>query len=64
MFESGMQRAGALAALARCSSGMLQPLWRSAAQRAAAAATAVSDARAADEKLSAHGAGTLNFLRV
>jgi hypothetical protein len=43
---------------------MLQPLWRSAAQRAAAAATAVSDARAADEKLSAHGAGTLNFLRV
>jgi len=63
MFESGMHRAGALAASARCAAGMLQQLWRAAAQRATAAAAAVSDARAAHEELSAHGARALNFLR-
>jgi hypothetical protein len=42
---------------------MLQQLWRTVAQRAAAAATAVSDARAANEKLPSDGARALNFLR-
>jgi hypothetical protein len=63
MFESGMHRAGALAALARCAAGMLQQLWRAAAQRAAAAATAVPDARAAHKELPADGARALNSLR-
>jgi len=63
MLESGMHRAGALAAPARCSAGVLQQLWRAAAQRAAAAATAVSDARPADEELPAHGSRALKFLR-
>jgi hypothetical protein len=61
MFESGMHLAGALAASARCAAGMLQQLWRAAAQRAAAAAAAVPDARAADEESPADGARTLNF---
>jgi hypothetical protein len=51
MLESGMHRTGALAAPARCAAGMLQQLWRAAAQRAAAAATAVPDAGAAHEEL-------------
>jgi hypothetical protein len=63
MFESGMHLAGALAAPARCAPGMLQQLWRAAAQRAAAAATAVPDACAADEELPADGARALKFLR-
>ena len=63
MFESGMHREGALAAPARCSPGMLQQLWRAAAQRAAAAATAVQDARAANEELPPDGTRALNFLR-
>jgi hypothetical protein len=63
MFESGMHRAGALAAPARCAAGMLQQLWRASAQRAAAAATAVPDARAANEELPADGARALNYLR-
>jgi hypothetical protein len=42
---------------------MLQQLWRAAAQRAATAATAVQDARAANEELPADGARALNFLR-
>jgi hypothetical protein len=63
VFESGMHLAGALAASARCAAGMLQQLWRAAAQRAAAAATAVADARAANAELSAHGARALKFLR-
>jgi hypothetical protein len=41
---------------------MLQQLWRAAAQRAAPAGAAVSDARAADEELSADGPRALNFL--
>jgi hypothetical protein len=41
---------------------MLQQLWRATAQRAAAAATAVPDARAANEKLPADGARALKFL--
>jgi hypothetical protein len=63
MFESGMHLAGALAAPARCSAGMLQQLRCAAAQRAAAAATAVSDARAADAELPAHGTRALMLLR-
>jgi hypothetical protein len=63
MFESGMHLAGALAAPARCGAGMLQQLWRAAAQRAAAAATAVPDARAANEELPAHGARALKSSR-
>jgi hypothetical protein len=63
MFESGMHRAGALAASARRAAGMLQQLWRAAAQRAAAAAAAVSDARAANEELPADGAWALRILR-
>ena len=63
MLESGMHRAGALAAPARCSAAVLQQLWRAAAQRAAAAATAVSDARPADEELPALGSRALKFLR-
>jgi hypothetical protein len=63
MFESGMHRAGALAASARCTAGVLQQLRRSAAQRAAAAATAISDARAANEELPADGARALRILR-
>jgi hypothetical protein len=63
MFESGMHCARALAAPARCAARMLQQLWRTVAQRAAAAATAVSDARAANEKLPSDGARALNFLR-
>jgi hypothetical protein len=63
MLESGVQRAGALAAPARCAAGMLQQLWRAAAQRAAAAATAVPDARAANEELPADGTRALNYLR-
>jgi len=42
---------------------MLQQLWRAAAQRAAAAATTVPDARAAHEELPPDGAGALKFLR-
>jgi hypothetical protein len=42
---------------------MLQQLWRAAAQRAAAAATAVPDARAANAELPSDGARALNFLR-
>src|ERR1700691_6544237 len=56
MFESGMHRAGALVAPARCAPRMLQPLWRAAAQRAAAAATAVPDARADHAELPSAGA--------
>jgi hypothetical protein len=41
---------------------MLQQLWRATAQRAAAAATAVPDARAANEELPADGTRALNFL--
>ena len=63
MFESRMHRAGALAASARCAAGMLQQLRRAAAQRAAAAANAVPDARAANEELPADGARALKFLR-
>jgi hypothetical protein len=63
MFESGMHRAGALAAPARYAARMLQQLWRAAAQCAAAAATAVPDARAAHEELPAAGARALKFLR-
>ncbi len=63
MFESGMPRAGALAAPARCATRMLHQLWRAAAQRAAAVATAVSDARAAHAELQADGARPLNYLR-
>ena len=63
MFEPGMHRAGTLAPAARCAAGKLQQLWRAAAQRAAAAATAVSDARPADEELPAHGSRALKFLR-
>ena len=63
MPESGMHRAGALAAPARCAAGMLQQLWRAAAQRAAAAATAVPYARAANEELSSDGARALRILR-
>jgi hypothetical protein len=59
MFESGMHRAGALVAPARCAARMLQPLWRAAAQCAAAAATALPHARATHEELPADGA--LNF---
>jgi hypothetical protein len=62
MFESGMHCAGALAAPARCAAGVLQQLWRAAAQRAAAAATAVPDARATDEELPADGAWALKIL--
>ena len=61
MFESGMHRAGSLAPSARCAAGMLQQLWRAAAQRAAAAAAALPDARAADEELPSDGARTLKF---
>jgi hypothetical protein len=61
MFESGMPRAGTLAASARCAAGMLQQLRRAVAQRAAATAAAVPDARAADEELPADGARALNF---
>lgn len=61
MFESGVHRAGALAASARCAAGVLQQLWRAAAQRAATAATTVSDARAANEKLPSDGARALKF---
>ena len=61
MFESGMPRARALAASARCAAGMLQQLRCAVAQRAAATATAVPDARAADEELPADGARALNF---
>jgi hypothetical protein len=63
MFESGMHRAGPLAAPARCAAGMLQQLWRAAAQRATAAAAAVSHARAADEELPADGARALRIFR-
>jgi len=63
MFESGMHRAGALVAPARCAARMLQQLWRAAAQRAAAAATAVPDARAANAESPSDGARALNFLR-
>ena len=63
MFESGMHREGALAAVARCAARMLQQLWRAAAQRAAAAATTVEDARAANEELPADGPRPLNFFR-
>ena len=62
MFESGMHRARALAAPARCAARMLQQLWRAVAQRAAPAASAVPNARAAHEKLPANGARTLNDL--
>jgi len=62
MFESGMHRAGALVAPARCAARMLQQLWRAAAQRAAAAAIAVPHARAANEELPPDGARTLSFL--
>jgi hypothetical protein len=41
---------------------VLQQLWSAAAQRAAAAATAVSDARAANEELPADGAWALKIL--
>jgi hypothetical protein len=61
MSESGMHRAGALVAPARCAARMLQQLRRAAAQRAAAAATAVPDARAAHEELPPDGARALNF---
>jgi hypothetical protein len=40
---------------------MLQQLWCATAQRAAAAAAAISDACAANEELSADGARTLKF---
>jgi hypothetical protein len=63
MFESGMHREGALAAVARCAARMLQQLWRAVAQRAAAAATAVQDARAANGELPADGARPLNLFR-
>jgi hypothetical protein len=63
MFESGMHRAGALVAPARCAARMLQPVWRAAAQRAAAAAPAVPNARAAHEELPPDGARPLNYLR-
>jgi hypothetical protein len=63
MFESGMHLEGALAAPARCAARMLQQLWRAAAQRAAAVATAASDARAANAELPADGAGALRILR-
>jgi hypothetical protein len=63
MFESGMHRAGTLAASARCAAGKLQQLWRAAAQCATAAAAAIPDARAANEELPADGARALNFLR-
>jgi len=62
MFESGMHCTGTLAASARCAAGVLQQLWRAAAQRAAAAATAVSDARAADEELPSDGTRALKIL--
>ena len=62
MFESGMPRAGALATSARCAAGVLQQLWSAAAQRAAAAATAVPDARAADEELPSDGTRALKIL--
>jgi hypothetical protein len=42
---------------------MLQQLWRAVAQRAAAAATAVQDARAANGELPADGARPLNLFR-
>jgi hypothetical protein len=41
---------------------MLQQLWRATAQRATAAASAVSDARATDEELPSDGARALNAL--
>ena len=63
MSESGMHRAGALVAPARCAARMLQQLRRAAAQCAAAAATALPDARAANEELPPDGARALNFLR-
>jgi hypothetical protein len=63
MFESGMHLTRALAAPARCSAGMLQHLWRAAAQRAAAAATALPDARAANAELPTDGSRALKFLR-
>jgi hypothetical protein len=63
MFESGMYRAGALVAPARCAARMLRPLWRAAAQRAAAVATALPHARATHEELPPDGARALNFLR-
>jgi len=63
MFEPGMHRAGTLAAFARCAAGMLQQLWRATAQRAAAAAAAISHARATDEELPSHGARALRILR-
>jgi hypothetical protein len=63
MFESGMHRAGTLAPAARCAAGKLQQLWRAAAQRAASAATAISNARAANEEFPADGARPLKFLR-
>jgi hypothetical protein len=59
MFESGMFRARALAAGGRYAAGMLRPVRRSAAQSAAAAATAFSDADAGE--LPADGAQALNF---
>jgi hypothetical protein len=42
---------------------MLQHLWRAAAQRAAAAATALPDARAANAELPTDGSRALKFLR-
>jgi hypothetical protein len=63
VFESGMHRARALAAPARCAAGMLQQLRRAAAQRAAAAAAAFPDARATNEELPAGWAPPLKFLR-
>jgi len=63
MFESGMHRAGALAASARCAAGKLQQLWGTAAQRAATAATAVPDARTTHEELPADGTRSLKILR-
>ncbi len=61
MFESGMPGARALAAFARCSAGMLQQLRGAAAQRAAAAASAISHARTTDEELPPAGARALSF---
>jgi hypothetical protein len=62
VFESGMHCTGPLAAPARCAARVLQQLWSAAAQRAAAAATAVPDARATDEELPADGTRSLKIL--
>ena len=54
VLESGMPRAGALAARSRDAAGNLQQLWRSAPQCASAARAPVPDAAAAARKLSAN----------